>query len=190
MGSAGLQPEKRCTRADREVVAELLSWHYAAGSLDEEEFGTRLDQAMAAKFPSDLKGLCLDLPDLPPAEESEPVQQAKPARQYVKPRPQPVQHARVPYGPRVRLAPWTAQNWLAVGVSIAVMIIVGAIFHGSGDGGAAYLVMLLACGLTNGALGYRKSWLLASIGFLTGPLTVVGTVIMIALTWRRKMPRP
>jgi hypothetical protein len=190
MTSTGPQLEKRCTRADREAVADLLSQHYTAGSLDEAEFGERLDKAMAAKFPSELTGLCLDLPDLCPVDEPVPVKRVKPVRQPVEPRPQAVEHDQLPYGPRTRLAPWAVQNWLAMCGSIVFMLIVGALFHGSGDGGAAYLVMLLGCGLVNAALGYRKAQLLAFIGFLTGPLTFVGTAIMIALTWRTKVRQP
>jgi len=74
--SAAAVPEKRCTRADRERVADLLSLHYAAGSLDDDEFGERLDKAMTAKFPSVLSGLCTDLPYLP----SEPPAEQRPAR--------------------------------------------------------------------------------------------------------------
>jgi len=60
--------EKRCTRADREAVVEVLSQHYAAGSLDDGEFSERTDMAMAAKFQSELSGLLTDLPDLAPAQ--------------------------------------------------------------------------------------------------------------------------
>jgi hypothetical protein len=57
--------EKRTTRADRDKVADLLSQHFAAGSLDEGEFSERTDAALAAKFPSALAALTTDLPDLP-----------------------------------------------------------------------------------------------------------------------------
>jgi hypothetical protein len=57
----------RCTRADRDEVAEKLSQHYEAGSLDDEEFRVRLDQALGAKFRNDFNGLLGDLPVLPVA---------------------------------------------------------------------------------------------------------------------------
>lgn len=65
-------PEKRCTRADRDQVADVLSQHFSAGSLDQDEFSERMEKAMTAKFPGDLLPLLADLPDLP-AEEIVPV---------------------------------------------------------------------------------------------------------------------
>lgn len=58
--------EKRTTRADRDVIADLLSMHYALGSINDEEFAERTDAAMEAKFPSELVALTADLADLPP----------------------------------------------------------------------------------------------------------------------------
>ena len=57
---------KRCTTADRDAVADILSQHFQAGSLDKEEFSERLDRAMSAKFCADLPALLADLQDLPP----------------------------------------------------------------------------------------------------------------------------
>jgi hypothetical protein len=55
----------RCTRAERDEVAEELARHYEAGSLDDEEFQKRLDKAMAATYRVDFRCIVVDLPDLP-----------------------------------------------------------------------------------------------------------------------------
>jgi hypothetical protein len=164
--------DKRCTSADRDAVADELSLHYQAGSLNLEEFNTRLDKAMSAILESDLNGLSLDLPELP-------------GRQMPQPQTQAVQ--RKPYAPRSRSETWVVQNWLAIGVSIAIVTVSSILFHGTGDGGYAYLMIVLLCGLVNGFLGFRKNRSLAIIGFLTGLLAFVGTALIIALTWRRKI---
>lgn len=52
--------------AERSKMADQLSQHYAAGRLDDEEFGQRMERAMAAKTQGDLDGL---LADLPPVEQ-------------------------------------------------------------------------------------------------------------------------
>jgi Domain of unknown function (DUF1707) len=48
----------RCTRADRDKIADVLSQHFAAGSLDGEEADARIDKAMHAVYLADLAGLC------------------------------------------------------------------------------------------------------------------------------------
>lgn len=86
---------KRCTAADRDAVADILSQHYQAGSLDKEEFSERLDRAMSAKLCADLPALLADLQDLPqqpgqelpaplPAKALAPVSQP-PVPQYAQP---------------------------------------------------------------------------------------------------------
>lgn len=196
MTSAGPQPEKRCTRADREAVADRLGQHFAAGSLDDEEFSTRLDKAMAAKFPSELASLCTDLPDLPPADEPD-LPQPGPFGYAPKDRYVVVDGQRIDLrytdpsalaGKTVRREPyahwrlpgtWTQQNWLAVGAAFGAMAISRA------SGGHLIVAMLICC-LVNGALGSRKSRRLAVIGAFSGFLVILGTVLMIVLTWRRK----
>jgi hypothetical protein len=65
--------EKRTTRADRDAVVDVLSQHFAAGSLDSEVFAERQDTAMRAVWPRQLASLTTDLPDLPaPAPEPVP----------------------------------------------------------------------------------------------------------------------
>jgi len=163
--------EKRCARADREATADLLAEHYAAGTLDDEEYQERLDTAMSAKFPSELRGLCTDLPDLP---EPEPVSESLPKRR----RAHEAFQEYTPY--RVWKSPqWAVQNWMAMGVTVAACIIGGA------NGGLTWGVMVLLCCVVNGLVGLRKSWVLGLIGFLTGPFAFLGTALMIILTWRR-----
>ena len=55
-------PRIRASDADRDRAAALLREHHAAGRLTAEEFGERLDQAMAAKTLGELDELLADLP--------------------------------------------------------------------------------------------------------------------------------
>jgi hypothetical protein len=48
--------------AERDRAVSELGDHFAAGRLTREEFDTRVDQAMAARFDSDLQPLFADLP--------------------------------------------------------------------------------------------------------------------------------
>jgi Domain of unknown function (DUF1707) len=48
--------------AERDRAISTLGDHFAAGRLDREEFDTRVDQAMAARFDNDLRPLFADLP--------------------------------------------------------------------------------------------------------------------------------
>lgn len=57
-------PNMRVSDAERTEMADALSKHYADGRLDDAEFKTRLDKAMAAKTRADLNGLLVDLPPL------------------------------------------------------------------------------------------------------------------------------
>lgn len=52
---------------ERSAVSDVLSKHYAAGRLDDEEFNERMGQAMGAKTRGDLSGLLADLPPVEPA---------------------------------------------------------------------------------------------------------------------------
>lgn len=56
--------------AERSQVSEVLSKHYAAGRLDDEEFNQRMGQAMGAKTRSDLSGLLSDLPATEPTDKA------------------------------------------------------------------------------------------------------------------------
>ena len=48
--------------AERDRAVSTLGDHFAAGRLTREEFDTRVDQAMAARFDDDLRPLFADLP--------------------------------------------------------------------------------------------------------------------------------
>lgn len=48
--------------AERDEATSALGDHFAAGRLTREEFDTRVDQAMAARFDGDLRPLFADLP--------------------------------------------------------------------------------------------------------------------------------
>ena len=52
--------------AERDRAVSDLGDHFAAGRLTREEFDTRVDQAMAARFDSDLQPLFVDLPRTEP----------------------------------------------------------------------------------------------------------------------------
>jgi hypothetical protein len=68
MGRRDAQPGDATMRAsdeERNAVADALSRHFAEGRLDQAEFKTRLDTAMAATTRGDLGGLFYDLPRLP-----------------------------------------------------------------------------------------------------------------------------
>ena len=149
----------RCTDADRNRVTELLGSHYAAGSLDDEEFQRRTDKAVKAVYRSELTCLTLDLPALP--------SQARPARRY-----------NYPYRTWSSTA-WTWQNVLAV---TGVVAITGAV----GTNSAAVVPAIVIASLANAFLGWRKSGKLAVTGALLGFTTVIGVVLMVILTVRRR----
>ena len=52
--------------AERDGAVSDLGDHFAAGRLTREEFDARVDQAMAARFDSDLQPLFVDLPRAQP----------------------------------------------------------------------------------------------------------------------------
>ena len=52
--------------AERDRAVSELGDHFAAGRLTREEFDARVDQAMAARFDSDLQPLFVDLPRTQP----------------------------------------------------------------------------------------------------------------------------
>ncbi len=52
--------------AERDEAAAALGEHFAAGRLTREEFDTRVDQVMAARFDGDLRPLFADLPKSAP----------------------------------------------------------------------------------------------------------------------------
>ena len=53
--------------AERDQAASALGDHFAAGRLNREELDERIDQAMRAKFTTDLRPLFADLPGAEPA---------------------------------------------------------------------------------------------------------------------------
>src|SRR5215469_15845220 len=57
-------PNIRASDADRDRTASLLREHHAAGRLTTEEFGERLDRALAAKTVGDIDALLKDLPGI------------------------------------------------------------------------------------------------------------------------------
>jgi len=91
--------------AERDQAVSLLSDHFAAGRLDREELDERIDQAIQAKFTTDLRPLFADLPGVePPA--------GRPARQ--------LRASPAAYAPLLLLAPM-----LMIGILITA-IAVGA----------------------------------------------------------------
>ncbi len=70
----------RVSDAERAQVADQLSRHYTEGRLDQDEFGRRLDQAMAAKTYRDFTGLLQDLPqdEQHPSVPSSPISRPAP----------------------------------------------------------------------------------------------------------------
>jgi hypothetical protein len=57
----------RASDAEREHAAEGLREHYAAGRLDADELGERLEAVYQAKTVAELERLATDLPALPPS---------------------------------------------------------------------------------------------------------------------------
>ena len=53
--------------AERDQAVSVLGDHFAAGRLNREELDERIDQAMQAKFTTDLRPLFVDLPGPEPA---------------------------------------------------------------------------------------------------------------------------
>jgi hypothetical protein len=53
--------------AERDQAVSVLGDHFAAGRLNREELDERIDQAMQAKFTTDLRPLFVDLPGAEPA---------------------------------------------------------------------------------------------------------------------------
>ncbi len=48
--------------AERPMIADALSQHFADGRLDQSEFDERMEKALGAKIRGDLGGLLRDLP--------------------------------------------------------------------------------------------------------------------------------
>jgi Domain of unknown function (DUF1707) len=66
------QPDVRASDADRELVAEQLSRHAAAGRLSAEELNERLDATYAARTHGELDELMRDLPTDAPSATVDP----------------------------------------------------------------------------------------------------------------------
>lgn len=56
--------EMRVSDAERRVMVDALSQHFADGRLDQSEFDERMEAALGAKTRGDLDGLLRDLPPL------------------------------------------------------------------------------------------------------------------------------
>jgi len=161
--------EKRTTRADREAAAEILNRHYAAGTLDDDEYNERLDAAMEAKWPHELAPLLTDLPRLQENEVTRPDPRKVPDSAQADNR-----HA--------------LQNVLALATSIVVVTVAAIVFSGHRNGGGpAYGIMVAGCSVIGALTGWRKKdgGVMALIGFLSGVAPIAGTLLMIFLTWRR-----
>ena len=65
--------------AERDRAVSTLGDHFAAGRLDREEFDTRVDQAMAARFDNELRPLFADLPRTEPTPPPNPAYAAGPS---------------------------------------------------------------------------------------------------------------
>jgi Domain of unknown function (DUF1707) len=165
--------EKRTTRAQRDAVADLLAEHYAAGTIDDEEFTDRVDTAMAAKFPSVLAALTTDLPDLPKPESPPQPDRWRPHNERIT---VPLKQESARYR-RWSSGEWTYQNVAAVGASA------GAVALSSVDPAWAGVSVVLCC-LINVGLGARKSKALGWVGLFLGLFLSLGTVLMVMLTWR------
>jgi hypothetical protein len=64
--------------AERDQAVSTLGDHFAAGRLTREEFDTRADQAMVARFDDDLRPLFADLPRTQPTPPPGPAYAAAP----------------------------------------------------------------------------------------------------------------
>ena len=58
---------QRLSDAERDAAIEMLRDHFAAGRLDQVEFGDRMQRALEARFAADVLPLFDDLPDPRPA---------------------------------------------------------------------------------------------------------------------------
>src|SRR3712207_6156704 len=65
--------------AERDRAVSTLGDHFAAGRLTREEFDTRADQAMAARFDADLRPLFADLPRSEPTPSPGPAYAGTPS---------------------------------------------------------------------------------------------------------------
>jgi hypothetical protein len=59
-----MEPDLRVSDEDREKAATEIREHYAAGRLDGDELGERLDRAYAARTVAELEAIRADLPAL------------------------------------------------------------------------------------------------------------------------------
>lgn len=64
--------------AERDQAVSDLGDHFAAGRLTREEFDERADQAMQARFSTDLEPLFVDLPKPAPAQSAAETAQVRP----------------------------------------------------------------------------------------------------------------
>jgi hypothetical protein len=75
--------QQRLSDAERQVVTDRLSQHFADGRLDHAEFDERVGRAMTAKTRADLSGLFADLPDTAaPAVPGRPRPRTRPRPRY------------------------------------------------------------------------------------------------------------
>src|SRR5215469_13392590 len=59
---AGRQGSLRASRADREQVIDVLKTAFVQGRLDRDEFGLRVDRALASRTYADLAAITADIP--------------------------------------------------------------------------------------------------------------------------------
>lgn len=71
--------------AERDQAVSSLGDHFAAGRLTREEFDTRVDEAMAARYDGDLRPLFADLPRSEPAPVAVAASPQVPAMRSVTP---------------------------------------------------------------------------------------------------------
>lgn len=61
---------QRVSDAERDAVVEQLRLNMAEGRLDVDEFGERVESALAARTGADLQAVLVDLPQVVPPEEA------------------------------------------------------------------------------------------------------------------------
>jgi hypothetical protein len=67
-----MDPDLRASHADRELVVAALQRHTAAGRLTLDEFGERVDRALAAVTRGELAAVTRDLPTEPGPDPDPP----------------------------------------------------------------------------------------------------------------------
>jgi hypothetical protein len=105
--------------AERDRAVALLGDHFAAGRLDREELDERIDQAMQARFSTDLRQLFVDLPGAE-GPEGQSVAVGQPVPQF--PAGSPV------YAPLFFLAPVLLIGLLVTAIAVGAPWIIWVLF--------------------------------------------------------------